>query len=241
MDYAVRITPAVFVIAIVFVLLRPARHGRVLFYILTFILVRDALTPSSLWDFGVTGGVPWLRLFPSHFFLISMGLSSLVIVLLLVRFDRENSREVVFFRNHQVIRGGAAALVGLAVLLAPFVVSYQTIAIEDRGGWVDGSLIGSILLFALFGNLLEELLFRGYVYNFLKKKEVDLKAGVTTGFVFCLCHVFLATTVTSVGVPLLLFTLWEGVICGIVGAKYGVLPATFVHGGAIFTLASGLL
>jgi hypothetical protein len=63
-------------------------------------------------------------------------------------------------------------------------------------------------VFALLGNLLEELLFRGYVYNYFRTKDVDLRAGV---------------------------------ICGIVGAKYGVLPAAVVHGGAIFMLTSGLM
>src|SRR5690606_32231308 len=103
------------------------------------------------------------------------------------------------------------------------------------------SCSGTLLVFALLGNLLEELLFRGYVYNNFRTKDVDLRAGVASGFVFAACHVFLAATVTSVGVPILLFTLWEGVIGGIVGAKYGVLPAAVVHGGAIFMLTSGLM
>ena len=40
---------------------------------------------------------------------------------------------------------------------------------------------------------------------------------------------------------LLAFTLWEGTIAGLVGAKGGVLPATLTHGGAIFLLSSGLI
>ena len=49
------------------------------------------------------------------------------------------------------------------------------------------------------------------------------------------------STVTGVGYPLLLFTLWEGMIAGIVGARGGVLPSTLTHGGAIFLLSSGLI
>src|SRR5690606_485727 len=70
------------------------------------------------------------------------------------------------------------------------------------------SCSGTLLVFALLGNLLEELLFRGYVYNNFRTKDVDLRAGV---------------------------------ICGIVGAKYGVLPAAVVHGGAIFMFTSGIM
>ena len=58
--------------------------------------------------------------------------------------------------------------------------------------------------------------------------------------VFAFCHVYLAMTVTGVGYPLLVFTLWEGVIAGLVGAN-GVLPSTVTHGGAIFLLSSGLV
>lgn len=241
LDYMQRTAPAVGLIAAVFVLVRPGRHLRVLFYILTFILLRDALTPSSLWSLGLAKGVPWIRLYPSHLFLLGMGLSSLSLVLLLLVADKENSREVAFLKKEKAAHGWLSSILGLVILLAPLLALYQSTGIEERGGWVESRLLGSILVFALFGNLLEELLFRGYVYNVLKRKEADLRAGVISGFVFALCHVFLATTVTSVGVPLLLFTLWEGVICGIVGAKYGILPATVVHGGAIFMLTSGLI
>ncbi len=241
LDYVNRTAPAVGLIALIFVLARPNRQVRVLLYTLTFILLRDALTPSSLWSLGIAGGVPWIRFYPSHLFLIGMGVSSLLFTVLLVVGDRENSQDVVFLRKGDSLRGWIASVVGLVVVLTPILIASHRIGIEERGGAVDPNLLGSILVFALSGNLLEELLFRGYVYNLLKRRDADLKAGVMSGFIFALCHVFLATTVTSIGVPLLLFTVWEGVICGIVGGKYGVLPAAAVHGGAIFVLASGLI
>lgn len=241
LDYIQRTAPGAVLIALVFILVRPTKHVRVVLYILTFVLLRDAMTPSSLWSLGVTNGVPWIRLFPSHLFLLGMGFSSLSLVALLVVLDKENSRGVVFLRQDRGMPAWLAAALGLAILLAPIFLSYQGIGIDERGGVVDTQLVGSILVFALFGNLLEELLFRGYVYKYFRQKDVDLRAGVISGFVFAACHVFLATTVTSVGLPILLFTLWEGVICGIVGARYGILPAAAVHGGAIFMLTSGLM
>jgi hypothetical protein len=68
-----------------------------------------------------------------------------------------------------------------------------------------------------------------------------IKAGVSSGIVFAFCHIFLAITVTGIGYPLLVFTLWEGVIAGIVGARCGVIAATLTHGGAIFLLSSSLI
>ena len=68
-----------------------------------------------------------------------------------------------------------------------------------------------------------------------------IEAGLASGVVFAFCHIFLATTMTGVGYSLLAFTLWEGVIAGVVGATWGVVPSTLTHGGAIFLLASGLI
>ena len=126
-------------------------------------------------------------------------------------------------------------------MVAPLVVVYQHTAIAFRGGPVPFQNIPAILVFALLGNLLEESLFRGYVYGWLAERMPPIKAGISSGVVFAFCHVFLAITVTDIGYPLLVFTLWEGIIAGIVGAKGGVIPATVTHGGAIFLLASGLV
>lgn len=186
LDYVNRTAPAVGLIALIFVLARPNRQVRVLLYTLTFILLRDALTPSSLWSLGIAGGVPWIRFYPSHLFLIGMGVSSLLFTVLLVVGDRENSQDVVFLRKGDSLRGWIASVVGLVVVLTPILIASHRIGIEERGGAVDPNLLGSILVFALSGNLLEELLFRGYVYNLLKRRDADLKAGVMSGFIFAL-------------------------------------------------------
>ena len=46
-DYLSRISPALAVVALVFVLVRPGKHLRVVLYILTFILLRDAGLPRT--------------------------------------------------------------------------------------------------------------------------------------------------------------------------------------------------
>src|SRR5690606_21042 len=168
LDYGLRVAPALALVAAALVLLRPGKTGRVVLYILTFILMRDALTPAALWELGTTNGVPWIRLFPSRPFLLAMAGASLLAAGALVVLDRANSQGVALLHRGRAGQGWRAALLGLAVVLAPFWPAYARIA---------------------------------------------------------LCHVFLATTVTAAGAPLLLFTLWEGVICGVVGARHGVLPA----------------
>jgi membrane protease YdiL (CAAX protease family) len=93
----------------------------------------------------------------------------------------------------------------------------------------------------MLGNFVEEGLFRGYLLGYLKEYQSPLAAGISSGVIFAFCHIFLAITVTDTGYPLLVFALWEGCIAGIVGSRYGVIPATISHGGAIFLLSSGLL
>lgn len=208
-------------------------------YITSFILMRDTLTPLGLWKIGKTGGVFWVRLSADPVFLILFGLCSLVMVMGLFAFDRENRQQLIWFKKKKIIGIILGLTGGLAVVL-PYFILYRRIGIEQRGGAVDTTLLIPIFVFALFGNLFEEGLFRGYVLGSLQCKEKRLWAGFASGVVFAFCHVFLAITVTDVGLPLLLFVLWEGVITGLVGAEYGIIPSTLCHGGAVFLLSSGL-
>jgi membrane protease YdiL (CAAX protease family) len=163
----------------------------------------------------------------------------LAITVALYTLDREN-RSLFAWTRGSILAGLLWGIGGALVVVAPCIIAYQFVPIELRGGAVSASLLPAILVFALLGNLLEEALFRGYVLGQLSLHMAPIKAAVASGIVFAFCHIYLATTVTSIGLPLLIFTLWEGIIAGIVGAKSGVLFSSLTHGGAIFLLASGL-
>ena len=68
-----------------------------------------------------------------------------------------------------------------------------------------------------------------------------LRAAFATATLFAACHLFLAYTVTSVGWPLIAFTLWEGLICALLRWRIGLVPAILAHATAIFLLTSGLV
>jgi CAAX protease family protein len=153
--------------------------------------------------------------------------------------DRDN-RPLFVWRRGSALAGLLWGIGGALVVVTPYVVAYQFVPIELRGGPVPQLALPAIFVFALLGNLLEEALFRGYVLGVLAQRMTPILAGIASGVVFSFCHIYLAATVTSVGLPVLVFTLWEGVIAGIVGAKCGVAFSTMTHGGAIFLLASGL-
>ena len=238
-DYIIRILPGLLLMALVFGVLKPRAGLRVIIYISSFILMRDALTPLGLWKIGKTDGIFWLRLSTDPVFLILFGLCSLLMVMALFAFDRENRQHLIWFKKKKLIGLILGIIGGMAVVL-PYFILYRGIEIGQRGGAVDTALHIPIFIFALFGNLFEEGLFRGYVLGSLQFKQNRLWAGLASGVVFAFCHVFLAITITDVGLPLLLFVLWEGVIAGLVGAGYGIIPSTLCHGGAVFLLSSGL-
>jgi membrane protease YdiL (CAAX protease family) len=209
-------------------------------YLALFILLRDAMTPLGLWTFGAQGFF-WIRLHDDPSFLILFGIACLGLTMAMYFFDREN-RPLLQWLRGPWYRGLLWGTIGALAVVAPFVVIYRYTPIDTRGGVVSSTLLPAILVFALLGNLLEESLFRGYVYGqLLSQKMTPLSAAIASGVIFCFCHIYLATTVTNIGYPLLVFTLWEGIIAGLVGSKCGVLPSTLTHGGAIFLLSSGLI
>jgi len=237
--YLARVGPGLIAGAMMLFLARREPRLRIVLYLAIFILLRDAMTPLGLWSFG-TQGFFWIRLHTDPWFLVLFGLACLGLSLGVYYLDRDN-QSIFQWTRGKVPSGLLWGLGGVVVVVAPFVAVYQHTAIESRGGPVPLQSIPAILVFAMLGNLLEEALFRGYVYGHLVQTMAPIKAGVASGIVFAFCHVFLATTVTDIGYPLLVFTLWEGIIAGIVGAKGGVIPSTLTHGGAIFLLSSGLI
>jgi membrane protease YdiL (CAAX protease family) len=237
--YLARVAPGLVLGLVLLSFFRREPKVRIVLYLALFILLRDAMTPLGLWSFG-SQGFFWIRLHDDPWFLILFGVACLGLSIAIYFLDRENQQLLQWMRV-KLPQGLLWGVVGALVVLAPFVVIYLYTPIDTRGGPVSPHLLPAILVFAVFGNLLEETLFRGYVYGQLAQKMNPLSAAVASGVVFAFCHIYLATTVTGVGYPLLVFTLWEGIIAGIVGSKGGVLPATLTHGGAIFFLSSGLI
>ncbi|MFP4362993.1 MAG: type II CAAX prenyl endopeptidase Rce1 family protein [Spirochaetia bacterium] len=238
-EYLIRISPGLILAAMVFLIVKPGKIARVGTYIFLFILFRDALTPLGLWSFG-SQGFFWIRLHSNPVFLVLFGVFSAVLMGSIIYLDRENKKYIVLFRNSKLV-GILTGIAGAAVVVLPLGIVYRFVDIASRGGSVPFSLVLPILVFALLGNFLEEGLFRGYVYGLLAERQKPIIAGISSGIVFAFCHILLAVTVTDIGYPLLAFALYEGIIAGIVGSKYGIIPATLTHGGAIFLLSSGLL
>lgn len=239
-NYLLRIFPGLILIALFLFFIKPSANLRIIVYIFTFVVMRDAMTPLGLWSLGKEKEVLWIRLSTDPLFLILFGIFSLLVMLALAKFDKENRKHLVWFQNSKWM-GSFFGIVGCIVVVLPLFIIYQGLDLNLRGGPVDTPLLAPILLFVTLGNFFEEGLFRGYVLGYLKIKQRPIIAGINSGLIFAFCHIFLALTVTNIGFPLLVFAFWEGVIAGLIGTKYGIIPATITHGGAIFLLSSGII
>jgi uncharacterized protein len=237
--YLLRVAPALVFGAILIWMTRREPRIRIVLYMALFVLLRDAMTPLGLWRFG-TQGFFWIRLSDDPLILLAFAASCAGMVLLIYSFDRAN-RPLLQWTRGNVPLGLLVGMAGTILVVLPLAIVYRFVPIESRGGPIPLAHLPAILCFALLGNLLEEAIFRGYVYGDLVRTRTPTQAGIASGFVFAFCHIYLATTVTSIGYPLLVFTLWEGIIAGLVASRHGVLASTATHGGAIFLLSSGLL
>jgi uncharacterized protein len=136
----------------------------------------------------------------------------------------------------------AATMTGVvgALLITALAATLKTWAGLDSLPAVALQAYPVILAFALLGNAYEELLFRGILQTRLAEFLTPTRAAIASGLVFCFCHAFLATTVTTIGAPVFVFTLIEGLVAAAVYQRVGLLGAVVAHGLAIFILAIGL-
>lgn len=238
-EFTLRLLPGILLIGILVALIpKEFLLFRILMLIFGFILMRDAMTPVGLWEFGVTDNAMWLRFIDSGFILLVLAVTSVLAVVGIVKWLKV---ELSWFHTQEKVQAILIAIIAAVIVVVPFIIPYFSMPLEERGGSVHWSLWFILLIFALCGNLLEEVLFRGMFQAYIHKKVRPWRAIVLSGFLFAVGHTFLAITVTDLGVLVLLFTLVEGLVCALIYHRYGLLPATVTHGFAIFLLAVGWL
>lgn len=241
-DYFFRLMPGlVLVIAAYLLVPKDKSVLKIFILIFGFILMRDTMTPLKLWEFGVNGNVLWLRFIDDAFILIAIGILSLAVTVIIYRSNQPLASQILWFKSKNKMQAIVVGILAALVIAIPFMLPYIFIPIEDRGGTVALNLLLPLLVLALLGNLLEEVLFRGFLQNYLRTEVGIIRSIVLSALFFAIGHTFLATTVTDLGVWVLVFTLYEGLVCAYISEKYGLISATFAHGLAIFMLASGVV
>lgn len=236
-----RVLPGMLLIAVTYALLpRKAGLAKVFLLVFAFLLVRDAMTPAGFWQFGVTPSTIWLRFTDNGLLLMILGGTSLLSTLLILLLNKKGLNRHIRWMGEKPAVSLLVGVLGALVVAVPFLLSYWFVPIEERGGAVPAALWLPLLFFALSGNWLEEVLFRGYLQGWFEKKAGPLRAAFLSGFFFAVGHIFLSATVTDLGAFVLVFTLYEGLVCGLVRMRHGVLASTLTHGLAIFLLSAGL-
>ncbi|WP_223168068.1 CPBP family intramembrane glutamic endopeptidase [Nonomuraea sp. SYSU D8015] len=241
LNYGARILPGLLLIGASFALARAERDPllRILTLVFGFVLVRDAMTPLGFWRLGTAGEVPWLRFTDQAGVLLVFALGTVAATAGVLCLDGGLRSLVRWGRLTPVTL--ACGLGGGVLAAAPVLLLSLPTPLSERGGAVAVTLLPVLLLFSLAGNLAEEVLFRGLLQGRLEQHAGAVRAAVLSALLFAACHVFLASTVTDVGWPLLAFTLYEGLICAFLRLRSGVIAAALAHGTAIFLLAGALV
>ena len=223
--YLLHLLPGLALCALWFWLTPKAATGlRILILLLAFVLVRDAMTPHGLWS--LTGHMR-IGFSPNPMVLLALGAMSVGLIALLPRVAPDLWR--------LVIRGRGGLLAGLLAGCAIGLPLRLSQGLAFNGDWL---WLGAMTVLAFGGNALEEVLFRGLLQGHLERHTTPLRAALGSGVAFSACHCFLALVVTQVGWPILAFTLIEGVVCGLLRMRYGVLAAIAAHGTAILLIAT---
>lgn len=233
LGYLVSILPAGLLALVALLAIPRALAGaRVAVHILFFIFARDAMSPAGFWQLGA-GSMRLTAPVPVLLALAGMSAALFVGVAWLER--------VTWWKGWKGVRLVPSLLWGVAGAVA---ISVVAAALKAAAGLPslpapDTALAVPLLVFALLGNAYEELLFRGMLQQRLMAHMPAARAVVVSGALFSLCHAWLALIVTRAGLPVLVFTLVEGLVAGLVYRRAGLLAATLAHGLAIFVLASG--
>lgn len=227
-SYLLHITPGLVLCLLWFLLTPKTQPGlRILVLLLTFVLLRDAMTPTGLWALD---GQVRIGFIDNPLVLAALGLMSLGLIASL-RPAAPELWSLIVWRKGNLPAGLAIGLLAGCAIGMPLRL-YQGAAFSGFNLW----LLGMIVL-AYGGNALEEVLFRGLLQGHLERHASPLHAALGSALAFAACHVFLALTVTQAGWPVLVFTLLEGLVCALLRLRHGVLAAIAAHATAILLIA----
>lgn len=239
--YCLRLLPGLALLTSLYFLYNGKRAVavRILLLILSFILMRDTMTRAGFWQFGVADGfVPWIRFINDPLIVGTLGLASLLVTLFVIK--ASNQMRPYLKWGDMTLKTGLWGVVGATAIALPFVIIYQLIPVAERGSEVAPTLLPALLCIVLLGNFMEEVLFRGYLQGYLEKLYTPLRAAVLSALTFAAGHVFLAITVTDLGIVIIAFALYEGLVCAFLRMRFGIWPAVIAHGLGVFVLASGM-
>src|SRR5699024_6887699 len=135
MDYFLRLLPSLIVVVAIYLLVpQEITVFKIFVLIFGFILMRDAMTPLNIWEFGVNGNVLWLRFIDDALILIAISLLSLLVTLLIYFSNRHLTSNFIWFKTNSKSRSLFIGALAALLIAIPFMLPYLSIPITDRGG-----------------------------------------------------------------------------------------------------------
>lgn len=168
-NYFFRISSGLFLITMCYLLLpKKTDFPKIGLLIFGFILIRDAMTPMGFWQLGLADSfIVWFRFVDDSLLLITLGLMSLVTTVLIIYFNPSLNRYVYWIGSSKTV-AVVTGVTGAAAVSIPFLFLYSTIPIEQRGDVFSPTLLFPLLTLTMFGNVMEEVLFRGYLQGYFE-------------------------------------------------------------------------
>lgn len=229
--YFVSILPAgLLALALLLAIPRALAGARVAVHIVFFIFARDAMSAAGFWQLSAGS----MRLTAPAPALLALAGTSAALFVGVAWLER-----VTWWRGVRPWPSIFWGVLGAAVITA-LAAALKTAAGLPSLPMPDAAMLAPIVVFALLGNAYEELLFRGMLQQRMAQHMSTARAAVVSALLFSLCHAWLALLVTRAGLPVLVFTLIEGLVAAFVFLRAGLAGAALAHGLAIAALASGL-
>lgn len=240
--YLLRIAPAMVVVIALYVMLRgkQALPLRIMVVVIGFLIVRDTLILFQVWGYGLGDGwLPYVRFVNEPLLVVGFAVGVLVVTALLVLIERDGRSLLhwITWRWWSLLW----AFGGGAVIAGALIIAYLFVPLADRGGAVPADMLWPLVAIAIFGNLTEDVLVRGYFQGWVATVASPVRAAIASGLFYALGHVFIATQIMHGAWPILVFALFDGLVCAFVRMKAGLLPAAVSHGMGIAVLATGLI
>ena len=199
-----------------------------------FIITRDSMVPTGLWT--ITNDLDM------HFInspkILSVISALCLMDLVLMHFVNRKRYPISLVKVGNTTFGAVAigACTSLVIFLP--VMLYRQFTSHVNDVVYDMPYLLGTLALCLCGNLVEEVLYRSYLADYLRSQKVaPIQSMLIQAYMFTILHCYLAFIVTDVGIMILLFTMYEGFICAYVEAYYGVLASAIAHGLAIFCIS----
>lgn len=202
----------------------------------SFIYLRDSLIPTKLWFINVKIDE---NLFNFKFIEDSDILFILSILCLIngiiIYYINKNVLTVKIL--HTNIFNGIIVGIGFSLLIyyPIYMIRQLPLNLFFENLFKNKILSLANICMCLFGNFVEEILYRGLLAKYLKSYGIEtLRSYIIQAAFFTILHMYLAYLMTDIGIPILLFTFYEGFICAYIENKYGIFSSTIAHGLAIF-------